>query len=105
MRITLRAKGQLTLPEAIRKAAKLAEGDLLEAEVAEDGTVIFRPVTTVDRSQAWFWEADHQAGEREAPSRALAKRARASEAVESFSPRSSSPSGGARRICWQSVLK
>jgi len=67
MRITLRAKGQLTLPEAIRKVAKLAEGDLLEAEVAEDGTVIFRPVTTVDRSQAWFWEADHQAGEREAP--------------------------------------
>jgi hypothetical protein len=35
MRITLRAKGQLTLPEAIR-------------------------------SQAWFREADHQAGEREA---------------------------------------
>jgi len=45
---------------------KLTEGDLLEAEVAEDGTVILRPVTTVDRSQAWFWEADHQAGEREA---------------------------------------
>jgi AbrB family looped-hinge helix DNA binding protein len=66
MRITLRAKGQLTLPEAIRKAANLAEGDLLEAEVAEDGTVILRPVTTVDRSQAWFWQADHQAGEREA---------------------------------------
>ena len=28
--------------------------------------MILRPVTTVDRSQAWFGEADRQAGEREA---------------------------------------
>jgi bifunctional DNA-binding transcriptional regulator/antitoxin component of YhaV-PrlF toxin-antitoxin module len=42
----------VTLPETIRKAVKLAEGDLLEAEVTEDGVVILGPVTTVDRSQA-----------------------------------------------------
>jgi antitoxin PrlF len=65
-RTTLRAKGQLTLPDEVRKAAKLQEGDLIEAEVTEDGEVILRPLATVDRSQAWFWTPEWQAGEREA---------------------------------------
>lgn len=37
VRTTLRAKGQLTLPEEIRRAARLEEGDLLEAELTADG--------------------------------------------------------------------
>jgi bifunctional DNA-binding transcriptional regulator/antitoxin component of YhaV-PrlF toxin-antitoxin module len=37
MRITLRAKGQLTLPEAIRKAAKLADGDRLRQRSPRTG--------------------------------------------------------------------
>src|SRR5215211_793801 len=65
-RTTLRAKGQLTLPDDVRKAAKLQEGDLIEAEVTENGEVILRPLATVDRSQAWFWTPEWQAGEREA---------------------------------------
>ena len=69
-RTTLRAKGQLTLPEDIRRAARLEEGDLLEAEVSDSGEVILRPLATVDRSQAWFWTAEWQAGEREATGQA-----------------------------------
>jgi antitoxin PrlF len=65
-RMTLRAKGQLTLPDDVRKAAKLQEGDLIEAEVTENGEVILRPLATVDRSRAWFWTPEWQAGEREA---------------------------------------
>jgi antitoxin PrlF len=65
-RTTLRAKGQLTLPDDVRKAAKLQEGDLIEAEVTENGEVILRPLATVARSQAWFWTPEWQAGEREA---------------------------------------
>jgi AbrB family looped-hinge helix DNA binding protein len=65
-RTTLRAKGQLTLPDDVRKAANLEEGDLIEAEVSENGDVILRPLATVDRSQAWFWTKEWQAGEREA---------------------------------------
>ena len=65
-RMTLRAKGQLTLPDDVRKAAKLQEGDLIEVEVTENGEVILRPLATVDRSQAWFWTPEWQAGEREA---------------------------------------
>jgi bifunctional DNA-binding transcriptional regulator/antitoxin component of YhaV-PrlF toxin-antitoxin module len=50
----------VAFPETIRGAAKLAERDLLEAEVTEDGVVILGPVTTVDRSQAGFWQAEQR---------------------------------------------
>jgi antitoxin PrlF len=69
-RTTLRAKGQLTLPDDIRKAAKLEEGDLIEAEVSDTGEVILRPLATVERSQAWFWTREWQDGEREASEQA-----------------------------------
>jgi antitoxin PrlF len=69
-RTTLRAKGQLTLPDEIRRTAKLQEGDLIEVEVTEMGEVILRPLATVDRSQAWFWTPEWQAGEREASEQA-----------------------------------
>jgi antitoxin PrlF len=69
-RTTLRAKGQLTLPDDVRKAAKLEEGDLIEAVVSESGEVILRPLATIVRSQAWFWTPEWQAGEREATEQA-----------------------------------
>jgi antitoxin PrlF len=69
-RTTLRAKGQLTLPDDVRKAARLEEGDLIEVVVIESGEVILRPLVAVDRSQAWFWTPEWQAGEREATEQA-----------------------------------
>jgi antitoxin PrlF len=69
-RTTLRAKGQLTLPDDVRKAAKLEEGDLIEAVVTESGEVLLRPLATIDRNQAWFWTPEWQAGEREATEQA-----------------------------------
>jgi len=64
-RATLRAKGQLTLPDDIRKAARLEEGDLLEAEITAEG-ILLRPQKLIDATQAWFWTPEWQAGEREA---------------------------------------
>ncbi|MDQ3108041.1 MAG: AbrB/MazE/SpoVT family DNA-binding domain-containing protein [Actinomycetota bacterium] len=64
-RMTLRAKGQLTLPEEIRSAAHLEEGDLLDAEITDDG-ILLRPQKVIDSTQAWFWTPTWQAGEREA---------------------------------------
>jgi len=64
-RTTLRAKGQLTLPEEIRAAARLEEGDLLEAEITDEG-ILLRPQKVIDATQAWFWTPEWQAGEREA---------------------------------------
>jgi AbrB family looped-hinge helix DNA binding protein len=64
-RTTIRAKGQVTLPDEIRKAAHLEEGDLLEAELTADG-ILLRPQKLIDATQAWFWSPEWQAGERQA---------------------------------------
>ena|SRR5271167_334310 len=64
-RTTLRAKGQLTLPEEIRTAARLEVGDLLDAEITAEG-ILLRPHKVIDATQAWFWTTEWQAGEREA---------------------------------------
>jgi antitoxin PrlF len=73
-RTTLRAKGQLTLPEDVRSAARLVEGDLLEAEVTAEG-ILLRPQKVIDATQAWFWTPEWQAGEREADADRAAGRA------------------------------
>jgi len=77
-RTTLRAKGQLTLPDQIRKAAHLEEGDLLDAELTAEG-ILLRPQELIDATQAWFWSPEWQAGEREADTDRAAGR------IESFS--------------------
>jgi len=64
-RTTLRAKGQLTLPDNIRRAAHLEEGDLLDAELTPEG-ILLRPQKVIDATQAWFWTSEWQEGEREA---------------------------------------
>jgi AbrB family looped-hinge helix DNA binding protein len=64
-RTTLRAKGQLTLPEDIRQTAHLEAGDLLDAEITPDG-ILLRPQKVIDATQAWFWTPAWQAGERRA---------------------------------------
>ena len=73
-RTTLRAKGQVTIPEEIRAAARLEEGDLLEAEITPDG-ILLRPQKVIDATQAWFWTPEWQAGEREADADIAAGRA------------------------------
>lgn len=64
-RTTLRAKGQLTLPDDIRRAAHLEAGDLLEAELTPEG-ILLRPQKLINATQAWFWSPEWQAGERDA---------------------------------------
>ncbi|HTJ75930.1 MAG TPA: AbrB/MazE/SpoVT family DNA-binding domain-containing protein [Acidimicrobiales bacterium] len=82
-RMTLRAKGQLTLPDDIRRAARLEEGDLLEAELTADG-ILLRPQKVIDAAQAWFWSPDWQAGERDADRDMDAKRAETFVSDEAF---------------------
>ena len=61
----IRPKGQITLPDAVRKAARLAEGDYVEVSV-EAGVIIMRPKKLIDADQAWFWTDAWQRGEQEA---------------------------------------
>lgn len=53
------------MPDELRKAARLEEGDLLDAELTSDG-ILLRPQKVVDATQAWFWSPPWQAGERHA---------------------------------------
>ncbi len=50
--LQIRSNGQITLPAATRRKAKLQEGDLLEAVVEEDGSIRLVPKTPVDRKLA-----------------------------------------------------
>jgi AbrB family looped-hinge helix DNA binding protein len=65
MLIKLRHKGQLTIPDHVRRAVRLEEGDYLAVSI-RDGAIVLEPKTVIDSSQAWFWKADWQVGEREA---------------------------------------
>ncbi|MHB8460586.1 MAG: AbrB/MazE/SpoVT family DNA-binding domain-containing protein [Candidatus Limnocylindrales bacterium] len=61
----VRPKGQITIPEEVRRALRLEEGDLVEVAI-EDGSIVLRPKRLIEASQAWFWTDAWQAGEREA---------------------------------------
>jgi AbrB family looped-hinge helix DNA binding protein len=56
--LQVRSNGQITLPAATRRKAKLQEGDLLEAVVEEDGSIRLVPKTPVDRSLAEKYQLD-----------------------------------------------
>ena len=50
--LQVRSNGQITLPAATRRKAKLQEGDLLEVVFEEDGSIRLVPKTPVDRKLA-----------------------------------------------------
>lgn len=62
-RARLRPKSQLTLPEDIRRALRVHEGDEVEFRVQEDGTVTVRGYVSVPTDHAWLYV------ERQHPSR------------------------------------
>jgi antitoxin PrlF len=95
-RTTLRAKGQLTLPEEIRSAARLEEGDLFDAEITADG-ILLRPRKLIDATQAWFWEPSWQAGEREADADRSSFHVESFESGDAFVAALRSIAGPARR--------
>ena len=43
--VKVRRAGQITLPRDIREAARLEEGDYLEAEVTESDAILLKPVS------------------------------------------------------------
>lgn len=79
----IREKGQVTIPQEIREAAHLAEGDPVEFEITEDG-ILLRPKKMVDATQAWFWTPSWQAGEARASADVAAGRVETSKTSEDF---------------------
>lgn len=62
-RARLRPKAQLTLPDAIRQALHVSEGDEVEFTVQEDGVITVRGYVSVPSDQAWYFTAGQQASE------------------------------------------
>ena len=65
-RVKVRPKAQLTLPEEIRRALHISEGDEVEFAVLDDGTITVRGYVSIPTDQAWFFTPNWLAGEREA---------------------------------------
>ena len=63
--ISMRKKGQLTLPQQIRERAHLEEGDPIRVEWTDEG-ILLTPQKVIDSTQTWFWNPDWQSGEAEA---------------------------------------
>lgn len=61
----VRGKGQVTLPDEIRRAAHVSEGDYLEVSI-EQGSIVMRPKKLIDADQAWYWTEEWRRGEHEA---------------------------------------
>lgn len=56
---------QITIPQALRKMMRLAEGDYLEIDVQE-GALVIRPVKVVHPDQEYFFTKEWQQKEDEA---------------------------------------
>jgi len=65
MLLKLRRNAQITLPAAIRKAAHLEDGDVLDCEVRE-GQIVLTPKKIIDKRDAWFWSPGWQQAEAQA---------------------------------------
>jgi antitoxin PrlF len=81
-RVKVRAKAQLTLPEEIRRALHISEGDEVEFAVHDDGTITLRGYVSIPTDQAWFFTPDWLAGEREADEDIAAGRGTVHESAE-----------------------
>lgn len=65
-RMTIRKKGQVTLPKSILERFNLNEGDTLELEVNGNGEITVVPLIQIPASQSWFWTESWQKAEAEA---------------------------------------
>lgn len=65
-RLTIRKRGQVTLPKSFLEKFDLKEGDSLELEVNHKGEVVVVPMVQVPANQKWFWSDEWQQGEQEA---------------------------------------
>ena len=65
-RARVRPKAQLTLPEEIRRAMHVSEGDEIEFTVHVDGSITVRGYVSVPSDQAWFFTSEGLARKQQA---------------------------------------
>lgn len=65
-RARLRPKSQLTLPEEIRRALRVNEGDEIEFRVEQNGTIIVRGYTSIPTDDVRLYAAQQSTAGTEA---------------------------------------
>ena len=64
--VSIQTRGTISIPPALRRRYGLDEPGA-QMEIIDAGDhIVLRPKRAVDSSQAWFWNQDWQAGERDA---------------------------------------
>ena len=66
--VSVRDRGQISLPAAIRKHYHLDEPGAQVEIFERDGEIVLRPMLPVAADQAWAWSESWQRGERVADS-------------------------------------
>jgi AbrB family looped-hinge helix DNA binding protein len=56
--VRLRRAAQLTLPQDIREAARLREGDYLDVQMTQSGSILLKPVSIASREPTPEQEAE-----------------------------------------------
>lgn len=84
VRTQVRKKSQLTLPQEVRNALHLADGDEVEFTVTDSGEVTMRGMTVIPTDQRWFWTQQWQAGEKAASKAIAAGETTVHESAEDF---------------------
>lgn len=79
--ISVRKKGQVTLPLSMRKVLRIEEGSVLMSKIVDDAIVLV-PQEVVDRDQAWFWKDRWQKLEADAEKDISAGRTKTFDSVE-----------------------
>lgn len=62
--VRFKRKSQVTIPHDIVQALHLKEGDDLQCRM-EDGKIVFVPMVSIPKDQAWFWSEEWQKEEQE----------------------------------------
>jgi AbrB family looped-hinge helix DNA binding protein len=79
--VQVRKKAQITLPRSVMKDLGINEGDYISIRV-ENGEAVVKPMTFIDKDQAWFWTRRWQEGERDADEDIRAGRVHSFDNVE-----------------------
>ncbi len=80
----MRGKGRVTIPEEVRLALDVREGERFDVSITEDGSILLRRRVEIDPDQAWFWTPAWQARVQEGLADAAAGRTTHHESGEAF---------------------
>jgi hypothetical protein len=83
--VGVRGRGEIVLPAEVRRRHHLDRpGAQVEVVERDDGVIELHPQVSIPADQAWFWEAQWQAGERRVDAHVASGRVTVSNDIDDF---------------------